>query len=887
MARADGAHIVLNDIPLKLDQAAPEEIQRPAYRHYFRPVFSQRIDITGRPGAQNLREDRLLWHITDWDGGEGQVVLVNNDDASARKFYRSEGLDFSVPGQVKLNQSINATAIVDGTGGATATVEGSAFTALTGSITDTGTDTELNTTSTLAASTSFTPGAGQTSMNFYLYKAGASTDVEASAMTVTYGSATVTGTDRNCGTQSYVKMQTASISGLTAGTPVTATAYATSGSANAALYVWNATTSSLVVTPSQATFTSASPVTATFTPSSGTSYYFELRVYNSASLIVNKVSYGGSGTPTTVTCTVQNHTDTAEVKTSTFQISNASSALVKTLTFNSTAGKEYRARVSYGSGGDHPFIDKVTTVVAGTTAVKLAMLELGLDSKIVAMNTTATTPQAYAYNFTDEDWDALNIALGDFANGAVVQSMAHTDAYQYASSGVDVIQFTGSGDNDYIADLAGIMGMAICQDRLFVVTFHATNFVDVTTYPIDTDASGGNAAATATAVSGASLAPDTTLKQQVVGTNTGARWFLNYSDVTAIVYESNIATGTCVTTEISRLPTGTKATAITDVGGFTFVAGRDADDEGLVGVCSLWLIDDDNLPTRVATFRQDDPNDAPISSMQPYGNDIWLLQGKYVWRYDLASGGVFLEYELEPGDQSYARSLAVVKGHVFALFAQEDGTNTGGVIWVAGAASTYRQASVEAGSSFTTSVYDYGIPGEVKTMRSITVVTDDMPASTSVVVEAQFNQSGTWVTIGTHTTGNETTFLIATPESVYEFRTLQLRVTLNSLTGASTPTVRSVVAEAMVLGFEEFFEFIVLTDDEDSNFHIAGQNRTGGDVVQAVTALRRTQTPFTFVDAYEHNNLNNNPDYSVVFDTSDGTNDEVGEGRLSVRLRVL
>jgi hypothetical protein len=41
------------------------------------------------------------------------------------------------------------------------------------------------------------------------------------------------------------------------------------------------------------------------------------------------------------------------------------------------------------------------------------------------------------------------------------------------------------------------------------------------------------------------------------------------------------------------------------------------------------------------------------------------------------------------------------------------------------------------------------------------------------------------------------------------------------------------------------------------------------------------------IDAYEHDNLANNPSYLCVFDTSDGTNDEVGEGRMSVRLRVL
>jgi hypothetical protein len=224
---------------------------------------------------------------------------------------------------------------------------------------------------------------------------------------------------------------------------------------------------------------------------------------------------------------------------------------------------------------------------------------------------------------------------------------------------------------------------------------------------------------------------------------------------------------------------------------------------------------------------------------------------------------------------------------VFALYASEDSTNTAGTIWVSNTDGLYRQSSVSNGGSFTTSAYDYGLPGEIKTMRNIQVITDTMSAGTSVVVEAQYDQDGTWVELGTHSTGTDSTFTVSTPGDAQTFRILQLRVTLNSATGTNTPTLKAVVAEAMVLGFEEFFEFIVLTEDEDSNFHVAGLNRTGGDVVQAINDLRRSQTPMTLIDAYEHSNPENNPSYSVVFDTSDGSNDEVGEGRLSVRLRVL
>ena len=99
--------------------------------------------------------------------------------------------------------------------------------------------------------------------------------------------------------------------------------------------------------------------------------------------------------------------------------------------------------------------------------------------------------------------------------------------------------------------------------------------------------------------------------------------------------------------------------------------------------------------------------------------------------------------------------------------------------------------------------------------------------------------------------------------------------------------VKAVIAEALCLEFEEFFELTILTEDEDSSFHVADSTRTGGDLVQAINSLRRSRTPFTFQDAYEHSSFENNPEYLVVFDTSDGSNDEVGEGRMGVRLRVL
>jgi hypothetical protein len=143
------------------------------------------------------------------------------------------------------------------------------------------------------------------------------------------------------------------------------------------------------------------------------------------------------------------------------------------------------------------------------------------------------------------------------------------------------------------------------------------------------------------------------------------------------------------------------------------------------------------------------------------------------------------------------------------------------------------------------------------------------------------------VDLGSHNTGSETVLPLLSTDSLYEFRTIQLRITLNSATGVSTPVLKAVVVECLVLEFEEFFELTILTENEDSSYHALDQTFTGGDLTQAINGMRRARAPFTFVDGVEHASLDNNPEYLCVFDTSDGTNDEVGEGRMGVRLRVV
>jgi hypothetical protein len=463
----------------------------------------------------------------------------------------------------------------------------------------------------------------------------------------------------------------------------------------------------------------------------------------------------------------------------------------------------------------------------------------------------------------------------------------------YANVDGEIAVFTGSAEDDYTDDRSGVKDITICQNRIWILQERNPEGLDIYAFPVDQDVSGGELTSGSTGYSTADVssyakeANTVTYAQLMCPTNSGPRFFANLANVQPIIFQVNQATGSNVVTEWAHLPFGTVATAIAHVSGTTFVAGQFTAESDEIPRTALWAIDENQVVTRVATFRDDDPLDMHITSMQAWQNNLWIQQGQYVWRYSLQTGGLFLEYELAPETPSYAFGLAVMQGRTWSMFRRASSTNQQGTVHVTGTVSSYRQVTVEGGCSYTSSIYDYKMPGVKKMLRRIQVVTDDLPSGTSVVVEYQKDQDGTWTTAGTHDSGSDTTLVISDASALVEFRTLQTRVTLVSEDGTATPTLKAVIVESLPSEYEEFFDLMVLVEDEDGSFHVPGEQRTGGDIAQDIFGLWRQGSPVTFVDAYANSAPGNNPEYLVRIEDVDGSNDEIGEGRLSVRLRVL
>ena len=900
------AHCRLGPHFLVLDEAQ-QEFGNPPYRHHTRSLLNSSVAIQGQPGARNINPDQLRWDSTEFVG-EGQISLKADDEVLAHRFYLSEGLDFRTPGQFKLNLSTVVQAPADSTGGATDTDEGDTWTDVTGtSVVVNTTDRRLAVVNDEIQGPVFTPGASQVQSEFFIYNEGIQyTTIEGSAMILKAGAGSTDGTDFRLHKEgSVARTADAAGTGLTAAKPREVNWYvfknATSQAHPSAKFlILNVTgQNEIVVHESPAVkiteTTSTLAYTTSFTPASGKVYQFRTVYYNdrgeNVRLIIDKVTHGQGIDPNiTVRVSIWNDSGAAEVSgtVKTVTVANTSTLNIVNVTWTAAAATNYKARVRYTVGNQRPIVDKTIQRTQATGAWTFDDIELGLGGNIIlAGHRSGAASNFWKYNFSTDAWTEVQSLTG--ATNITIRALAHTDKWQYflGSDGIVYQADAVTTDNDYIAAVTGAVGMAICQNRMFILSEDATNGVDVATYAVDADVSVAVTAQLATTeVSSGLNTADTGLRQRMVGTPTGARFFLNFSDVTSVIYEADTSTGALVVSEIARLDVGAKATCISYAGGLTFIGGQMLAETGETPISTLWAIDQQDQLVRVGDFRPTDPDANAPQKMVPYDTSLWILQGAFVWRYFLRTGGLFCEYELAASDATKQMGIAVVKNHQFALFSGEGSHTTGSV-------GTYRSAGTADSNRWTSSVNDFGLPGVTKQLDFIEVSTDTLPASTSVSIEYQKNQSGTWVALSTLTSGSKHRITSDSGQDTVTFETLQLRVTLQSLTGVNTPTVRAISARAFPAEFEEFFDLLVNCNDEDSVYRVQGRQVRGHEIAQAIIDMQKSKETTTLEFGYHADRTNpvgaqvNIPVYLVRVEDFDRVGTKQGESSMRVRLRVL
>jgi hypothetical protein len=921
MALPSGAHVQIGDVAYMLDEAYEKDLGRRCYVHGGRTLFAQKLDITGSPG-KNLREDRLLWYQTNF-AGEGQRVLNNDDDASAQLFYRSEGLDFRTAGQAQLNRSIISEVPISGSPSAATTKQGNAdFSDVSGTSTTSGTDRKLVATTDEVKSSNYTPGATSVQADFYLYREALSsygTTIQGSALLQESGTLETSGTDGWL----YTDRGIARTVGLTSPTNWTAgvqqrvefTLYsnATGNSAQIAVVDRDGTTLRFIASKITNVTTSSAVYTLTFTPKSGRTYRFYVSSFGTDGdyVIIDNIVYGPEYTENLATIEIYNESGSASIDTRQIAVNaSAAGSIVGSISFTAAAATNYSARVTRDSGKQAVWVDKVVLTPKSATAYTLDCLDFGVGQTVwLGGHGGATTNgQAWTYDTSTDTWTAkATFSDGTNTYQEVVRAMFHSDSLEFFvlcddGTASEVYTSNSSGTDDQYAYYSGnnrdLVGGCIAQERVILM---AEDSSGVEIYSIPETGSTPwnlNSAALTTGVqtltiTAQSKSPDTSLRQRMTSSPTGARFFVNSSNVTAKVYEVDASGSTLDYRQLADLGHGIQATSIAYEGGLTFVgalyygsagAAATSTDVEVLARPVLFVIDQNGVVQRIGFMRRDDPVASAPVFLVPYQTDLYILQAGYdqtgasigyIWRYSLVTGGLFLEYEITPTTANAPRALAVLFGRAMAAFSDE--------IWVAGSVGTYRQSSISGGSSLVSSINDYGLPGTLKTLVKADVLADTLTSGTSIRVEYQIDQDGTWTLLGEMTSGSKGSFL---PGEV-TFYTIQFRTTLLTDDGTATPVLHAVISEARAAEEEEYFDLVLRCEDDDSYDHPMGDNLSGDDRAQNVISLWRSGKITVLEDGYASKELGDTTLYQVAVDDLRDERNALGEGRLVCTLRVV
>lgn len=903
------AHVLIGDQPFTLDESNPD--YNLPYRRWSRSIFADQ-PIVGSDG-QNLRPEQLVWNMTEFDG-EGQVVLDASDDFSKRLFYRSEGIDFRIPGQMQLNQS---SLIVQPTssGGSTATtLQGAAnFADVTGVSTTAATDRKLTAVNDVVGSDVITPGAGQVQADYYLY---ADTEqystIEGSAFAVFTGTGQVIGSDISLVSAGTI-VTTVDQSTLTAGVPYTVEFYAYLSAAYSGATKPTIRCSVIDTTVRNDAFMVdmvdnvkltgiASPADGSFqakchfTPRSGHLYQFWVTLMVTPGswngyVLCDRVRYSKViSASETVTISVYNSSGSTTIASQTLNISNTASALSGTLLFTSAAATNYSFRVSYGAGAQSPWVDKLVYTIRSTssTVYHPEIVDVGSGGYVWAVGYSAAgSPITWTYDFSTKAW-TVRTTLSTHAAGTRPLAMCHSDAYQYILGDDDEVSQTDTSNAaEYVSAAATTgtcRGICIAQDRLIVLTEDTTNGVWIYTFPVDGAGATYGSATSSVQVTTAKVSPTTTLRQRMVGTPTGARFYVNYGSAVCRVYEADTSTSTPTVRMLAELPDGVQGTSIEHTGGKTFVGGQFLAGSGQLPRSALWMIDESGAVIRAALFRRDDPEAAPPVWIDAYQNDLNILMGSQVWRYSLITSGLYLEYKLQPGTITNARSLAATQGVTLCTYAGEG-------MWVTGSQGTYRTGGTTSSNEYISSIFDNGLPFETKMLTEIVLLTDPIPTGTSVAVQYDADQTGTWTHLGNCTRGQATHHLrVSLPDNAVTYGTIQVRVVLGT-NGSATPVIYGITVRGLTTSTEDYIDLNLLLADEDSSSRVHGKQRTGGEMAQYLRSLKTAGTPVGLTDYYGADSGRKGAGAAISnlvrIESVDQIFVKQGEGRGFVRMRIL
>lgn len=227
----------------------------------------------------------------------------------------------------------------------------------------------------------------------------------------------------------------------------------------------------------------------------------------------------------------------------------------------------------------------------------------------------------------------------------------------------------------------------------------------------------------------------------------------------------------------------------------------------------------------------------PILIAGTIGSDLIFYFDGAVWAYNLATGGIYMvgskTSTAEPSDAAAFEDEVFLAGVTFSGNTQ--------------AVERVRLDRYMSTGTLESGRFDARYPGLPKLLTEVTVMTEPLPAGTSVQV-AVSSDGGTFVALaGAHDVDGATshTFVGSTPSTSIIGREFELKLTLNG-TSTATPTVRSVAA--VVTGAAHLEEWVMEVDCSDID-SVGGQ--AGWDVIDRLRGLAASQQVVTFTNPWE------------------------------------
>lgn len=799
----------VGDYWFRLAEGLWEEVGLRPMRRVIEPLFAERQSIPGRPGWQNVKTEDLRWVSESWVRA-GQPVIDASDDASFLGFDRSDGIDVSVPGQLRLAQTLLEEPVLPGS---SSTVEGSSWVQDVAPTTVDGTDRRLDALNA-AAKTDVALTAGL--WEFQVWARRESDQVILGSSMVEEAPVTeVSGTEIRLQTDGAIARttnQSPDPGATTLRFRLGLRGYGPGVSADAKLIVYNQTDGVKVKERSVTIKESASEeFSLTFTAAAGKTYRYKVKRVSftgrpGQSLAVEQIQVTSSA-PQELTWQVKQGTTVLASGTADLaQVTQNSK--VATVSLSLGAGT-YTVRAERTAGGRRLYVDKL--VYRQVTFGFVRALERGAADAIWAVDSAGAVARRLSGT-----WSSIGTVAG------TPNCLAHTHDWEFigSSNGVVYRAKAPATVEAYTSALSGsVVGLAVAGGRLLILLEGSNGPALYET------ALTGTPPLTPTLkydLSGQGWATGEDRPQLIAATAAGCV-FLARQGPDAWVHQWTGSAGA----PLARLPAGFVAHAIAHTGGVSWVGGTLPLADGTPRPALLAVGADgsvDQVP--VVLHERDDPSGGTVGPIVAHGPVLWVgaqSSGEArLWRVDLSRGGASCPYRTTIGTSKRVRGIAPGEPLVMAATGHSPFVLSG----------SYGEGTLVS------SMYGYGLT-EPKRLDSVELRAD-LPTGTQVEMWVS-RDGGALELLGSWTEPARLT--AAEIGGALTFRDLAYEIRLLTEDPTVTPVVYALDVRARTVTQDDRVELVLACFDERSVWHLEGQQRRGAEGLAYLYGLASSGTP--------------------------------------------